>query len=353
MKKRILICTFSMGIGGMENFLKNIVENIDKNRFELVFAINSQPKNLNNIEILEKNSVKIIYVGNMRPNFFRYIKNIKNIFEVEGPFDVVHTNLEYQGSIVLGIAKKYGVKKRIAHSHTTNVTTGYNQLLMPLYRYLFKHNANYFLACGIKAGNYMFGKKNNFEVIKNGIDVSKFLKNNIRRESQLKIGQIGRLSKEKNQKFSIDLLMQLHKNGYRYNLYFIGDGPDKAELIKQSIDYELSEYVHFLGMKSDMENWYCQFDFLILPSLYEGVPFALLEAQSSGVFTFASNNIAEESDLGLKLIEFLPLELSKWVDKIRDFHITYLENTKIEDTIKSKGYCLYDIVAKLEDIYEK
>ena len=169
----------------------------------------------------------------------------------------------------------------------------------------------------------------------------------------MKIGQIGRLSKEKNQKFSIDLLMQLHKNGYRYNLYFIGDGPDKAELIKQSIDYELSEYVHFLGMKSDMENWYCQFDFLILPSLYEGVPFALLEAQSSGVFTFASNNIAEESDLGLKLIEFLPLELSKWVDKIRDFHITYLENTKIEDTIKSKGYCLYDIVAKLEDIYEK
>lgn len=353
MKKRVLICTFSMGIGGMENFLKNIVENIDKNKFELVFAINSEPEIKNNIKILENNLIKIIYVGNMRPNFFKFIKNIENILKKEGPFDVVHTNLEYQGSIVLGIAKKYGVKKRIAHSHTTNVTTGYNQLLMPLYRYLFKRNANYFLACGYKAGNYMYGKKVDFEVIKNGIDVSMFLKNNIKRKSQIKIGQIGRLSKEKNQSFSIDLLKQLHEKGYKYNLYFIGDGSNKTDLVNQVMNYDLSEYVHFLGMKHDMENWYNKFDFLLLPSLYEGVPFALLEAQCSGVFTFASNNIAEESDLGLDLIEFLPLELSKWVEKICNYNIKYLDDEKIEETFKNKGYSLYDIVARLEDIYEK
>lgn len=352
MKKKVLICTFSMGIGGMENFLKNVVEKINKEKFELTFAINSEPQDKSNIIFLHEHGIKVRYVGNMRPNVFRYIKNIKKIIINEGPFDIIHTNLEYQGSIVLGVAKKYGIKKRIAHSHTTNVNVSYNKIMMPIYRLLFKKNANCFLSCGKEAGKYMFGDKIQFKIINNGINVEKFSNQNKLRTIQYKIGQIGRLNNEKNQQFSIELLRKLHSVGKYYHLYFIGDGPDKDRLMSLVAEYGLVEYVHFMGIQLNIEQLYNKFDFLLLPSLFEGLPFALLESQCSGVFTFASDNISHESDMGLKLVDFIPLEIDIWLNKILKYRINYVDTNEIRDAYRNKGFDLEGIVKELEVIYD-
>lgn len=352
MKKKVLICTFSMGIGGMENFLKNVVEKIDYSKFEVFFAINQEPEDKRYIEILKKRGVKVFYVGNMRPNPIQYIKNIKKVLKNNGPFDVVHTNLEYQGSLVLYIAKKVGVKNLIAHSHTTNVSTRYNQLLMPIYRYMFKKNSTHRLACGVEAGKYMFGNDCEFEVIKNGIDVSLFIRSNIQKEELLKIGQIGRLSPEKNQIFSINLIKKLHEKGKKYHLYFLGDGVEKDRLLLEIKKLELLDYIHFMGTQEHIEKWYSQFDFVILPSFYEGVPFALLEAQCSGTFTFASENVAKESDLDLGLVSFTRLDLDIWTKKILDFRSSFVNNSVIENSFKNQGYDLNQVINRLEVIYE-
>ena len=352
MRKKILICTFSMGVGGMENFLKNIVENIDYRKFEVFFTINEEPKDKRYIEVLQKKGVEFFYVGNMKPNPIQYIKNIKKILKDKGPFDVVHTNLEYQGAMVLFIARMEGIKHLIAHSHTTNVTTKYNKLLMPIYRYMFRKNSNYRLACGPEAGQYMFGNNCEFEIMKNGINVPLFVKQNIQKVESLKIGQIGRLSNEKNQIFSINLIKQLHKKGRMYQLYFLGDGPDKEFLLEEIKKNNLSEYIHFLGIKDNIHEWYNKFDFLVLPSLYEGVPFALLEAQCSGTFTLASNNVSRESDLNLGLIDFVQLDINIWTEKILNYKIEFVDNCKIEKKFMEEGYDLKQVICRLGEIYE-
>lgn len=352
MKKKVLICTFSMGVGGMETFLKNIVNTIDKNKFEIKFAINQEPIDKTYINILKENNIKFEYIGNVRPNPYKYLKRMNNFMMKEGPFDVIHTNLEYQGALVLMLAKKNNIKKRIAHSHTTNVTTFYNKLFMPLYRFLFRKYATTFFACGEEAGEYMFGRNINFKVIKNGIDVNKFLNFSVAEKKKLCIGQIGRLSKEKNQLFSIKIIEELHKRGKKFHLYLIGDGPERSNIEKEINEKELNSYVHLLGMQNDIAKFYHQFNIFLLPSLYEGVPYALLEAQGSSAFTFASQNVSKESDLGLGLLEFVPLDVNQWVEKILTFEERTISNDEILKTFEEKGFNLNSVIKILEVEYE-
>lgn len=73
----------------------------------------------------------------------------------------------------LGVAKKYNVPWRIAHSHGA----GFLHTLKGTAKYLLfrtaKWNANVRLACSTEAGKYLYGK-DTFEFVPNGIDVDRF-----------------------------------------------------------------------------------------------------------------------------------------------------------------------------------
>lgn len=347
--KKVLISTFTMDVGGLENFLMNIVKNIDKEKFEIHFTLNQLPKNKKNLDVLNRLGVKYHVIGNLKPNPIKFCENYSKVLDVYGPFDAVHINLEQMGGIPAAIARKKGVNNRYVHTHTTNLNAFHNRILLPFYRYLINKNATGLLACGDEAGKYIFGNDKKFHVIKNGLNINEFLndKNKVR---SYRIAQVGRLSQEKNQMFSLDLISKLDK---KYTLDFYGEGDFLDELKCYSDKIYVSNRVNFKGLATDVAKVYSKYDFIILPSLFEGVPFVLIEAQASGCHAFVSSNVSTESDLGLSLLTFLDLDVDDWVSEISEYIITKPSMESITCAFEKNGYNIISTIKVLERLYEK
>ena len=73
----------------------------------------------------------------------------------------------------------------------------------------------------------------------------------------------------------------------------------------------LEEYVVFLGQQTDMEACYSAMDLFILPSVFEGIGIALLEAQANGLYSLASQQVPDEAD-ATGNVKFLPLDSELW-----------------------------------------
>lgn len=93
------------------------------------------------------------------------------------------------------------------------------------------------------------------------------------------IGAVGRLSAVKGHSFLIEAVAALADVA----LVIVGDGPERRALEELSARLQLSERVRFLGQRDDLESIYPAFDLLCQPSLAEGLPRTVLEAQSCGV----------------------------------------------------------------------
>jgi len=106
--------------------------------------------------------------------------------------------------------------------------------------------------------------------------------------NQFIVGYLGRLSQEKGLIYLVEAISILRNSGVPVKLLVVGDGPERAGLEKIVKDRELDPIVHFAGFQADAENWLPAFDILVLPSLTEGTPMALLEAMAAGIPVIAT-----------------------------------------------------------------
>ncbi|MEH7416426.1 glycosyltransferase [Neobacillus drentensis] len=360
--KRILIVTFSMDIGGLENVLMNYYRNISKEEFQIDFLIHKNVDSTFTREI-KKFGGNIHYQGTVGElGILKYLKKLISFFRKNGVYDTIHANMEYQSGIVCLAALLAGVKTRLCHAHTTNVSTNYNKYLMPIYRMLTKISATKLIACNKSAGHFMFGNRT-FEVLPNAIDVNRFL--NVDKEliedikktynipsNAILLGHVARLSKEKNQCFLIDILAELSNTNKDYRLIIVGDGEEKDNILNYANSKGILEKVIFTGFRKDINILLKIFDIFLLPSFYEGLPLSVVEAQAAGIKCLLSNNISKEVDLGLDLVEFIPIyETSGWVDYIKDYKKLKLNPNVIETKFKEEFYDIKIAVKKLVSLY--
>ena len=163
---------------------------------------------------------------------------------------------------------------------------------------------------------------------------------------QLLYGHAGRFNFLKNQKFIIEVfqkILELHKNS---KLILIGDGEDKEELQNSVKQMKIENNVEFLGKRDDVNNLMQAMDIFLFPSLFEGLPVALIEAQTSDLLIFASSNISPEIKIDENL-HFISLnESSKdWANMILD---RYKCNTKRVDNTKIMTEAGYNIKTNCE-----
>lgn len=97
------------------------------------------------------------------------------------------------------------------------------------------------------------------------------------------IGAVGRLSPEKGHRNLLNAFALLAATRPEARLVLVGDGPARGELERLAHQKGMSDRVHFLGMRTDVERIYPLFNVFVLPSLSEGMPNALLEAMSAGL----------------------------------------------------------------------
>ncbi len=227
-------------------------------------------------------------------------------------------------AVEMTAARLGGCEIRLAHCHNTSCTHPFaDQLLRPL----FYRNYTHGLACGKKAGKWLFQERP-FILIPNGQDISRFLFNpdarkSIRmelglRDDEFAIGHVGNFSEAKNHRFVIDIFREVHRRSSQHKLYLFGDGgSEKAKVMKKITDCGLDSWISLEGFKTDIENYLSAMDIMVLPSLYEGLPNVMIQYQISGLPVLFSDKITQECQVTNFAHRFpLAIGAEKWAQKI-------------------------------------
>ena len=94
-------------------------------------------------------------------------------------------------------------------------------------------------------------------------------------------------------------------------------------------------------------------DGFIMPSLFEGISVALLEAQASALPCLISNTIAKESDMGLKLVSFLDLgDTAPWLEQLHHLSVVDLTDDDISAAFLEKGFSTEGVLRQLTAFYQ-
>ena len=301
---------------------------------------------------------------------FRIIDESKKIEEFlkKNKYDIVHIHYTtpLRAPYLLAL-KKAGVKTRIYHAHSAYVL-GKNKMKLIIYDYMRKKITKWgthFFACSKAAARWIFEdeliKQNKVQVIYNGIDTEKFkydlqAREQIRKEYNLENSYVlihtGRFTEQKNQKFLVRIFEKLIKENPNVFLMLLGDGELKGEVEQLVKQKGLDEKVLFLGVRSDVNKFLSAADCYIMPSLYEGLPVAAVEAECSGLPCVFSKNITNEVAL-TNQCSFLSLdeEIDVWLNEIKNYH-----NEKRSDAsiiVREEGYDVQDIADKMQAFYLK
>ena len=264
----------------------------------------------------------------------------------------------------LKAAKQAGVTTRIYHSHSAEVC-GKSKLKILVYKYckkiLMKYGTHFF-ACSMAAANWVYPisaiREGKVEVIYNGINTEKFSfneekRNEIRRELKIQDDMVfintGRFTQQKNQSFIFKIMSAMKMEYKNIKLILLGDGLLRRNYEDEVNDEGLKEDVIFLGVRENVQDYLCASDCYIMPSLYEGLPVAGIEAQCSGIPCLFSTNITKEVSIN-KNVKFLSLNQS--VEEWAKVAIKLAGIGHIDDVeVIGAGYDIKDVVNKLEKFY--
>lgn len=331
----IIINVFaSLNSGGAENRTMDVFRNIDKSKYQFHFISTSLEPN----QYFEKEIIflggKIIKIPSPRQcGIFNHIKDFIKIFKQYDPATtIVHSHTLYHSGIVLFAAKQAKIRIRIAHARASQSSSNglKNEIFIQLGKWLISRYATHKLAVSTVAGRFLFGKSN-FHIIPNAIDINRYINFSPQERGQYRkefhigktdfiFGHIGRLEKEKNHEFLLQQFQSFQQTNPQSKLILIGDGTLHNHILKRISEMNLNNSVILCGIRRDANRIINLFDIILFPSLFEGMPGVILEAQAAGIPCILSTNITKEVDLGLGLVRFLPLNKpQKWIQTIQEW----------------------------------
>lgn len=356
--KKILMVGMTCGYGGIESFIMNVFHEL-KDSFEIDF-VKTDEKIAYEEDIL-KYSRKIYKVTPRSVNPLQYQKDLDQIFK-QNHYDIVWLNRCSLSSITeLAMAKKNGVKVRIIHAHSSQNTGGKVTFMMhTLNKLRIRKIATHFFSCSDSASTFFYTETSDVKVISNGINVRNYLFDENKRKmmkEQLKIsqddivfGHVGRFVELKNQTFLLDVIAELKQEMPNIKLVFCGDGPELEKCKLKAKRLGINNDVMFLGQRKDVPDVLQSIDFFLFPSLFEGLPFALIEAQMASCYVLFSDTITKETII-CKHAEQLPIHDAKlWVNRIMDLK-TYKKAR--EESFLNSTYSITNTCQMLKEFLNK
>ena len=249
----------------------------------------------------------------------------------ENQYQIVHSNMNALSVFSLSAAAIAKVPVRICHNHSTSAPgEGMKNLIKHSLRPFAKVFPTHLCACCLAAGEWLYGKrtmeKGIVTIINNAIDTKKYafdpyVRKEVRDElgfdqDTFVIGHVGRFCYQKNQEFLIDIFDEIHRKDPKAVLLLIGIGETQEKIRKKIHSLGLDGSVLITGARSDVDRLYQAMDVFVLPSHYEGLAVACIEAQCAGLPVIVSNAITQEVNITDR-IQFLSLaSSSEWCDAI-------------------------------------
>lgn len=313
---RILHVIGIMNRGGAESMIMNLYRNIDRTKVQFDFVENEGEDAAFDEEIRSLGG-QIYHCPRYRgKNHFAYTKWWNAFFKShKGKYPIVHGHIGSTASIYLSIAKKHGAYT-IAHSHNTKSSAMYRCFAYPT-RFI----ADHFFACSADAGISRYGSKigadvSRCTVLHNAIDTARFAfqeeARKTTRESlgikddRLIVGNISRFSEQKNHRFLLDIFEQIHDKIPDAVLLLVGDGDLRPQIESVIAEKHLEKAVVLTGVQSNTWDYYQAMDVFLMPSLYEGLPVSMVEAQTAGLPCCVSTGVPRESGI-TDLVQFRSL----------------------------------------------
>ena len=354
--KRVLQVVTHMNRGGLETMLMNYYRQMDRSRVQFDFLTHREGEKDYDAEIRALGG-RIYHVPPVNPFGRDYLRSLDDFFAEHPEYRVVHSHLDCMSAPVLRAAKKHGVPVRLAHSHNTNQPKDLKYPIKLWSKRKIAGEATGLFACGEGAGRWMFGGAA-FQLLPNAIDAAAYradetVRQEVRRELGLEdalvLGHVGRFNEQKNHSFLIDLFAAAAKKEPKARLLLVGSGEGRTVIEEKVQALGLADKVLFLGVRGDVHRLLQAMDVFVFPSLYEGLPVSLVEAQAAGLPCVISDRVPAESVLTDGVVQ-LPLGSAEdWAEQV--LCAARRERKDTYDAICAAGFDIAQNAKWLEEFY--
>lgn len=334
----------SLGFGGLETRLLQLLEsNLAQSNVRYQFVVHSSEVTPY-FGLLKKNNIEIRFIRRFNGiNLVRYAIDWYKLLN-NNKIDIIHGHLTSTAIIYLSIARLLGVKVRIAHARNSNADNIFKSLMTKLAFV----QATHLIAVSREAADFEFSLSNRVvTILNNAYDIEKYrfhqkTRNEIRLqlglEEKLVFGHIGRFHKQKNHKFLIDLFKVITEEHKDVTLLLVGDGEQKTTMISYVKSLDLENEVTFIESSETAHHYYNAMDMFLFPSIFEGFPGVVMEAQINGLPVIISENVTKEV-MNSNNIFILPLQIESWVNEIKKVEL----NTDRREACKSYLNSKFDV----------
>lgn len=355
--KRVLCIISALTAGGAETFLMKVYRILPPENYQFDFIV-SEGDGCYTQEVLHRGG-RIFKIPKRTDDFYGAMKGIK---------DVVRKN-QYEVVLKLGnppiagldlIAARIGGAKILA-MRSCNALTGLsakercmNALLRPVLNMV----ANVKLAPSMLAAEFTFGKHHahkDVHILHNGVDLDVFhfdpvgrerIRSELCMENKLVVGHIGRFHKQKNHKKLLEVFSAIRQQKSDAVLLLVGVGELEDAIRTQAQELGLENTVIFAGQRFDIPQVLSAMDVFVFPSLYEGMPNTVIEAQSTGLGCVIADTITREADI-TGLVQYLPLSESsqEWAEKA--IQMSKIQRQDTSQLLREKEYDIQTVAEEL------
>lgn len=364
---RVLQVLHILNRGGAEAMVMNLYRKIDRTRIQFDFLVHEQEKGVYEDEITRMGG-KIYRIHAFKGyNAISYYGECLIFFKNHPEIKIVHGHLGSCAYFYLKAAKKYG-KFVIAHSHSASKIRTFYDLTYKIFSFPTRYVADFFFGCSTLAGLARYGRSvvnsNKYLNFNNAIDTKEYRFNKERRDilrkefdlsdDQILIGTVGRITLQKNPKRIFSIFLFLIENYKNVECLWVGTGELEAEIRSLIEKYNLQDKIIMTGLRSDIPDIVSAMDCMLFPSLWEGLPVSVIEAQAANLPVVLADTISKETQIS-DLLSWHSLEEddSAWAADVMKQAVKYrYHRDRYAADMNLSGYDINNTVKDLMDFYE-
>lgn len=365
---RILNLFTIMNRGGAETMVMNYYRNINRTKVQFDFLVHRQERGAYDDEI-EALGGKIYRMPPVQPGHFgEYKKAVAKFFDEHTEYSVIHSHMSELGYYVFREAKKRGIKCTVCHAHNAphfkdeTIVEKAKDIVRNYFKHKIRKYTDHKFICGIEAGEWLFGResKDDFVMMNNAVDALKFawdakkaeeMRGKLALKDKFVVSHVGRFNAQKNHTFLIEIFGEIHKRKPNAVLLLTGAGELEEKIRTQVAEAGLSSAVRFMGLRDDINDILLASDVFLFPSLYEGLPVTLVEAQASGIKCIISDTIPDDCRI-TENIEIISLSKSAefWAEQVLRYADGYERKNTFGDIVAAK-FDIRENAEWLEEFY--
>lgn len=308
-------------LGGVASCVLNYYRHTDLSRFHFDF-VTYAPSVFDELVHAVDKSARIYYISPFQKNFLKGVFDLERICS-DADYSVMHSHLTTLSAFSLTAAAHTDIPVRICHVHSAFNKNSEHYLAKSFLRPFAAEHATHLMACSRYAAENIFGKRaDEATILPDAIEAAKFYSceedyKAARKELDLSgkvVLFVGRFAHQKNIPFLIEAFAKAAANE-NMTLAIVGDGEDKRAVYDAAKASGVKDKIRIVG-PCDPIPWYKAADVFCLPSRYEGLGMAAIEAQTAGLKCILSSAVPREADITGKCL-FLNEDAYLWAEELK------------------------------------